>query len=199
MGLIKGNGPCVFLNGPQVIRIMGLLGKFNELCANPLALKKMVHIELFDLGALDVDQAFYNAVVIDIDVVQNLRFCVVFRYFLDLQSVERMVVIPENRAEVDPLVEDQDFRNAGEVGGGCFAYFFSGCVHDLTSGTFIDRFYRRYEEKSRLYLGLDVTKIRSPFSTKNPLHICTTFSTKSVCHLLTFLCTADRMGSNKGN
>ena len=38
---------------------MGLLGKFNEPCADPLALKKMVHIELFDLGALNVDQAFY--------------------------------------------------------------------------------------------------------------------------------------------
>lgn len=124
MGLIKGNGPCVFLNGPQVIRIMGLLGKFNEPCTDPLALKKMVHIELFDLGALNVDQAFYNAVVIDVDVVQNFRFCVVFRYFQDLQSVERIVVIPENRAEVDPLVEDQDFRNAGEVGGGGLAYFF---------------------------------------------------------------------------
>ena len=99
----------------------------------------------------------------------------------------------------DPLVEDQDFRNAGEVGGGGLAYFFSGCVHDLTSGTFIDRFYRRYEEKSRRYLGLDVAKVRSPFSTKIPLHICTTFSTKSAYYLLTFLYITGRIQSNKGN
>lgn len=114
MGFVETDGVGVLLNGPEEgDRVIGL-GEFDQLRTDALVPEEIIHIQLDNLIALNMDEALDDAVVIkDMDIGQDGD--VLFRDAENLQFPEGIVVILEDGAELDALDEDENLRNAGKV------------------------------------------------------------------------------------
>ena len=114
VGFVEADGVRVLLDGPEEGDRVVCLGEFNELGADALIPEEIIDIQFDNLIALNMDEALDDAVVIkDVDIRQEGS--ILLREAEDLKLPEGIVVILEDGAELDPLDEDEDLRDAGKV------------------------------------------------------------------------------------
>ena len=113
---IECKGAAVLFQCVEVVCAEAAHSELQKLISDAVTLKEMIDIELYNLAAADLNKAANQTIVINIGAAQQIGILrILFGNREHLKFAEGVVIIPENRTEVDPFHEDKNLRDPRDI------------------------------------------------------------------------------------